>query len=198
MYAAATTAKAAATRAVRSSAASLMSGRKIDFIRSCETDAEITSSFTVVINYYNDFTDGEFSITISQLGSASLFIGNYTIEIGCDGTVLDGPTTYRDIPAIVINLAPRLGFSVYDTPILTTSWSLDNGVFVSDDIIPSWTLITVNGTLTYSNGTGIANEYITITLYDGNGDLLAENTTVLTNSNGEFEWTFLVEEDWDL
>ena len=162
------------------------------------TNSEITSSFTVVVNYYNDYTDGAFSITISQLGSASLTTGNYTIEIGFDGYVSDGPITYRYISDIRVNLTTRIAFSVYDTPVLTSSWSLDNGATGFDYIIPGFSQITVNGTFTYSNGTGVANEYITITLYDEFGILIAENTTVLTNANGEFEWTFLVEEGWNL
>jgi hypothetical protein len=162
------------------------------------SNVEIIGSFTVVVNYYNDYTDGAFSVTISQLGSASLTTGNYSIEIGFDGNVLDGPTTYRYIPDIRVNLTTRIAFSVYDTPVLTTSWSMDNHGEIYDFIIPGFTNITINGSLTYSNGTGVAFEYVTITLYDEYGAVIVANTIVQTNANGEFEWTFLVEEGWNL
>ncbi|MHA1746975.1 MAG: hypothetical protein ACTSWW_13315, partial [Promethearchaeota archaeon] len=165
------------------------------------SNVEITGSFIVVVNYYSDYTDGAFSVTISQLGSASLTTGNYTIEIGFDGTVLDGPTTYLYIPDIRVNLTTlgtRIAFSVYDTPVLTTSWSMDNHGEAFTSIIPGFTDITINGTLTYSNGTGVAFEYVTITLYDEYGTAIFANTTVQTNANGEFEWTFLVQGGWNL
>jgi hypothetical protein len=136
---------------------------------------------------YNGNT-GAFTITFSA--KTGLFAGNYSLIVGFDGTLQslpDGGPSYSE-PFLAVN-SSAIMFTVYDKPQLTSSFTFFTAAPppLNSTIIPGVTTLNITGSLRYSNNSAIANEYVTVVIRDKNGTVLYTNTSVLTDSFGNFK-----------
>ncbi len=160
-------------------------------------DNEVTSDFTITLNSYEDYGNGNFTYTVAQKAGAVLFVGKYTLKVSFNGDLTMGPVDYTYPSNLYVSTlsVEALWFYVYDTPVITSDYSFQN--LFDGDIIPGFSEIVLFGNLNYSNSTEIAFQEVSITLYDSNGDSIGVvNTT--TDASGYFEEAILIEENWDL
>ncbi len=153
-----------------------------------------TGIFSVSLSWDTNSQDGTFTALISLIGTIDPLLGNYSIIIGFDGTLVitDPGLSYN--AAVLSDNATELQFTIFDKPYLTTSFVYDT---VGDGFIIGGTNLNISGTLYYSNGTAvaIAGQEIIIEFYDEN-DQLVHTETVYTDASGNYEINDILM-DWD-
>ncbi|UYP48171.1 hypothetical protein NEF87_004456 [Candidatus Lokiarchaeum ossiferum] len=146
---------------------------------------DVTDQFTIIgLDSYNPL-DGSFSISVDQLVSATLDVGNYSLIISYSGDLTTGPGgySYSSNPS-----SSAFVFGVFDNPVISSSWThnLDLPYFLPN-VAGTWSQINITGELNYSNSSNVNIDglAIEISIYSNNG--LVETITVYTDVFGNFE-----------
>ena len=159
---------------------------------------DVTDQFTITgLDSYNP-ADGTYSISINQLGSANLTVGSYSLTISYAGDLTSGPDfySYPSQPSAI-----PFVFTVWDTPDISTDYTVlnvfDGAEYLEPDtIVPGGSNVTITGILTYSNGTAIVGQTVTINIYDSDGLITFIN--VITDGTGAYSYVIDVPIDWDM
>lgn len=154
------------------------------------TDVSDLFTYSYVVNYYNDNTDGAYDITLSILDAP--YRGQFKVVVGFNGS-LDvnlGSVGYTP-DAIPINSTDNIYFWVYQNTSIVWSYTIDNSALPfplnqQTGLIIGGSDITIFGNLTDSDGTRLANHNVTIVIYDTSGVAVAQ-FNVTTDAQGHFE-----------
>ncbi len=143
--------------------------------------------FSVNFLWDTNSQDGDFTALISLTGSPDPILGNYSIIIGFDGTLVIPNLGVPELSYFAGDLATnatKLNFTVYDKPYLDTFCVSDTE---GSGIIAGITHLSISGKLYYSNGTIIAGQDIILKFHNENGDPVYTHSPVSTNSTGDYE-----------
>ncbi|TXT64397.1 MAG: putative Transglutaminase-like superfamily protein [Promethearchaeota archaeon] len=141
--------------------------------------------------------NGDFSFSINSIDSDTLLQGEYSIRIDFNGTIsapgidlTNGMVHFTSSP-LSINLTA--GTNIIQQDFYTLIYENQYPAYWVD----TDTLIVV-GNLTWDNSTGISGMYINVTIKDLNGNTIASNNSVQTDSFGGFNVSLYIDpaEPW--
>ncbi len=166
-------------------------------------------NLTLLDSNYNDVSDlyldlqGMQPITISN--NQGTFVinsilqncpyGVYYLRIDFNGSLQDTWLNLSDYMVHSNSSFIKLNITA-GTTIIEHSWYTDYEVPPYDQQWVYNTTLYVNGHLRWDNGTAIQNVQVTIVVQFLDGTEIATNSTVLTDSNGNFSGTFFIDLNW--
>ncbi|WP_457557555.1 transglutaminase domain-containing protein [Candidatus Harpocratesius sp.] len=165
------------------------------YIYSGASDVSDLFSYSYTVNYYHDTTDGAYDISLSI--TSAPYRGQFTVVVGFNGTLdVDLGSVGYTPDAIPVNSTDNSYFWVYQNTSIEYNYTIDNSALPfplnqQTGIIIGGSDITIFGNLTDSDGNRLANQNVTLILYNTSGDEVAR-FTVTTDAQGHF--VFLIED----
>ncbi len=190
-------------------------------------DSESFSVSGTVFDIYGDLRGVEVSINLfdsfNQDVSAYIITSNRYLRTDINGefqfnnlyidqTLAQGEYKIRiDFKGAILHSDPFLGCSIslsegpymvnFESSFTFINITADTSIsgFYNRTFIPDWytgDMCNVFGTLSWDNSTGITNVYVQIIVYDSVLGIL-NSTVVLTDSQGDFTYSFLVTDNWN-
>ncbi|MFX1275482.1 MAG: transglutaminase domain-containing protein [Promethearchaeota archaeon] len=159
------------------------------------------SQYIEFIGNNYDYTDdnGYYSFSINRI-SLNCPQGSYTLRVDFNGSIfrdIDNPLVIGMSNAMSSLSSSSINLNITaSTTIIEQSWYTDYEVPPYDLQWVYNTTLYVNGRLIWDNGTAIQNVYVTVVVQYLNGTNIATNSTVLTNSIGDFSGTFFIDLNW--
>ncbi|MHA1777256.1 MAG: transglutaminase domain-containing protein [Promethearchaeota archaeon] len=157
------------------------------------TDVSDLFTYSMVINYYHDNSDGAYDISLSITNAP--YRGQFTVIVGFNGSLdVDLGSVGYTPDALPVNSTSDnvyAYFWVYQNTTIEWDYTIDNSELPyplnqQSGLIIDGSDVTIFGNLSDSDGIRLANQNLTIILYDKSGNEL-DQFNVTTDAQGHFE-----------